>query len=223
MVPHYGIYVIMMRKFQFTELLAKCSSYCLHNINCLNFSPCIRYGGEKPQSCMSVRFNAMGTQVLALRRRLPPILYKTTMETAVCQFYHPDYYNSCTMKSCSFAGENDEYILSGSDDFNLYMWRTTDADRKFVSFFILFLLFILQSINQYIQLIIRIAADKNGQWVDTSHMVLSGHRSVVNQVRYNPQRCLIASSGVEKVIKLWQPFESEGRKAAIFLDPNYPN
>lgn len=93
------------------------------------FSPCIRYG-KTPQSCMSVRFNALGTQVLALRRRLPPILYSASSETTISQFYHPDYYNSCTIKGCSFAGENDEYILSGSDDFNLYMWRATDADRE---------------------------------------------------------------------------------------------
>lgn len=32
------------------------------------------------------------------------------------------------MKSCSFAGENDEYVVSGSDDFNLYIWRVADAD-----------------------------------------------------------------------------------------------
>lgn len=38
-------------------------------------------------------------------------------------------------------------------------------------------------------------------------MVLYGHRSIVNQVRYNPQNCIIASSGVEKVIKIWRPFE----------------
>lgn len=82
---------------------------------------------------MSVRFNSMGTQILALRRRLPPILYGTSNEKPICQFYHPDYYNSCTMKSGSFAGENDEYILSGSDDFNMYMWRTTDADRECLS------------------------------------------------------------------------------------------
>lgn len=92
--------------------------------------PCIQYGGGKPQSCMSARFNTLGTQVVALRRRLPPVLYNTTSEDPVCQFYHPEYFNSCTMKSCSFAGVNDEYILSGSDDFNLYMWRTSDADRK---------------------------------------------------------------------------------------------
>lgn len=36
--------------------------------------------------------------------------------------------------------------------------------------------------------------------------ILIGHRSIVNQVRYNPQKCLIASSGIEKVVKLWTPF-----------------
>lgn len=104
---------------------------------------------------MSVRFNTLGTQILALRRRLPPILYSTANETPICQFYHPDYYNSCTMKSCSFAGENDDYILSGSDDFNLYMWRKTDADRKLrpyswnkkAHFYLCFLIFFLQSIK----------------------------------------------------------------------------
>lgn len=81
---------------------------------------------------MSICFNALGTQVLALRRRLPPILYNTCSAVPVAQFYHSDYYNSCTMKSCSFGGENDEYIMSGSDDFNLYVWRVTDADSKLI-------------------------------------------------------------------------------------------
>lgn len=44
------------------------------------------------------------------------------------------------------------------------------------------------------------------QWIDRHQMVLYGHRSIVNQVRYNGPRCCIASSGVEKVIKLWSPF-----------------
>lgn len=85
---------------------------------------------------MSVRFNTHGTQVLALRRRLPPILYNTQCEDSICQFYHADYYNSCTMKSCTFAGDNDEYVISGSDDFNLYMWRVTDADGKDICAFV---------------------------------------------------------------------------------------
>ena len=44
--------------------------------------------------------------------------------------------------------------------------------------------------------------EKRHQWVDKNQMVLYGHRSIVNQVRYNPQRCILASSGVEKVIKV---------------------
>lgn len=37
-------------------------------------------------------------------------------------------------------------------------------------------------------------------------MVLRGHRSIVNQVRFNYTHNLIASSGVEKIVKLWSPF-----------------
>lgn len=93
--------------------------------------PIIRYGGDDAaQSCMSVRFNSMGTHLLALRRRLPPILYSTLHQDPICQFYNQDYYNSCTMKSCTFAGANDEFVLSGSDDFNLYVWKVSDADRE---------------------------------------------------------------------------------------------
>ena len=65
-------------------------------------------------------------------------------------------------------------LISGSDDFNLYMWK--------------------------------IPTDDSVKWVDSAHMILRGHRSIVNQVRYNPASCLIASSGVEKIIKLWSPF-----------------
>jgi WD repeat-containing protein 22 len=42
--------------------------------------------------------------------------------------------------------------------------------------------------------------------VDSAHMVLRGHRSIVNQVRYNQASCIFASSGVEKIIKIWSPF-----------------
>lgn len=156
--------------------------------------PTIRYGGENAaQSCMSVRFNSLGTQVLALRRRLPPILYSTASPEPICQFYHPDYYNSCTMKSCCFAGGNDQYVLSGSDDFNLYVWRVTDAD-----------------IND------------TDQWVDRNQMVLYGHRSIVNQVRYNPQKCVIASSGVEKIVKLWTPFALEPWRGSLTEEATGP-
>ena len=44
------------------------------------------------------------------------------------------------------------------------------------------------------------------KWVNSAHMVLRGHRSIVNQVRYNQASCIFASSGVEKLIKIWSPF-----------------
>jgi WD repeat-containing protein 22 len=58
------------------------------------------------------------------------------------------------------------------------------------------------------------------QWVEKNQMVLTGHRSIVNQVRYNPQRCLLASSGVEKVIKLWNPFEMENWSGSLLESIN---
>lgn len=40
--------------------------------------------------------------------------------------------------------------------------------------------------------------------VNGAFMVLKGHRSIVNQVRFNPHTYMICSSGVEKVIKVSQ-------------------
>ena len=39
-------------------------------------------------------------------------------------------------------------------------------------------------------------------FVSEAHMVLKGHRSIVNEVRFNPQNFIIASSGVEKIVKV---------------------
>ncbi|XP_066593852.1 DDB1- and CUL4-associated factor 5-like [Prorops nasuta] len=134
----------------------------------------LRYGSDSPpQSCMNVRFNSAGNRLLSLRRRLPPVLYAIDSPVHLCEFDHTGYYNSCTMKSCCFAGDNDEYVLSGSDDFNLYMWKIPNEGVR---------------------------------WVNKAHMVLRGHRSIVNQVRYNSASCILASSGVEKIIKVWSPF-----------------
>jgi DDB1- and CUL4-associated factor 5 len=60
---------------------------------------------------MSVRFNQKGTHVLGLRRRREALIYPTHSEEVSVEFDNPGYYNSCTMKSCCFAGPNDEYVL----------------------------------------------------------------------------------------------------------------
>lgn len=41
-----------------------------------------------------------------------------------------------------------------------------------------------------------------GRVVNGAFMVLKGHRSIVNQVRFNPYTYMICSSGVEKIIKV---------------------
>ena len=103
------------------------------------------------RSSMHVRFNSDGTKILGLRRKLPPILFSIDSPVHLCEFDNPGYYNSCTMKSCCFGGPNDEFVFSGSDDFNLYMWK--------------------------------IPEDGDGtSWQDRAHLVLQGHRSIVNQV-----------------------------------------
>lgn len=147
-------------------------------------TPLLRYTGTllSSQSAMSVRFNNRGTQVLALRRRLPPVLYNLFSTFPIAEFDHPGYYNSCTMKSCSFGGDQDQYVLSGSDDFNLYAWQIPDECYEHEL-----------SVGKPL-------------WVDKANLVLRGHRSIVNQVRYNYTHHLIASSGVEKVIKFWSIF-----------------
>ncbi|XP_077416234.1 DDB1- and CUL4-associated factor 5 [Vanacampus margaritifer] len=141
-------------------------------------STLLRYGGSMSlQSAMSVRFNSTGTQLLALRRRLPPVLYELHSRLPSYQFDNQGYFNYCTMKSCCFAGDCDQYILSGSDDFNLYMWKIPKDP------------------------------DTGGRVVNGAFMVLKGHRSIVNQVRFNPHTYMICSSGVEKVIKVWSPYQ----------------
>lgn len=72
----------------------------------------MKYGSEGV-NCMNVRFSSDGKILLALRRRLPPVIYAVNSSKHLCQFDHPGYYNSCTMKSCCFTGDNDEYIVSG--------------------------------------------------------------------------------------------------------------
>lgn len=72
-------------------------------------SSLLRYGGSMSlQSAMSVRFNSTGTQLLALRRRLPPVLYELHSRLPSFQFDNQGYFNSCTMKSCCFAGDKDQ-------------------------------------------------------------------------------------------------------------------
>lgn len=152
------------------------------------------YGGTNGgvfHNCMSVCFNNDGTYLMTLRRRQPPVIYTLDSSDPYAHFYHTDYFNSCTMKSSCFAGPNDEYVLSGSDDFNIYMWKIPDKQGTLINYNITH--FVYMYLYNFFIL---------GVWVEKTHLILYGHKSIVNQVRYNPYSYTIASSGVEKCIKV---------------------
>lgn len=49
-------------------------------------------------------------------------------------------------------------------------------------------------------------SERNQKWNREAHLNLRGHRSIVNQVRYNSKFHLLISSGVEKIVKVWSPY-----------------
>ncbi|XP_066934607.1 DDB1- and CUL4-associated factor 5-like isoform X2 [Clytia hemisphaerica] len=145
-------------------------------------------------SGMSVRFNILGTRLLALYRKGGPVVYK--LDGSNCEkeishrMNHEKYQNYCTMKSACFAGDKDEYVVSGSDDFNIYVWKIPDL------------------LDERCKL-------------NSPHFILEGHRSIVNQVRYNSHLNLLASAGVEKCIKLWSCFPLRDGEGDLTNDTHY--
>lgn len=57
---------------------------------------------------MSVKFNQYGNQLIALRSKWAPVLYNLNNSKPIIQFDHEDFLNSCTLKSCCFAGDQDQ-------------------------------------------------------------------------------------------------------------------
>ncbi|KZS20357.1 Serine/threonine-protein phosphatase [Daphnia magna] len=142
-----------------------------------------RYPYEK--GAMSVRFNSLGDKLLCIRRREPPKVYHLYRDEDI-QLRADGYSNACTMKSCCFAGDRDEFAIAGSDDHNIYIWRIPATGE-----------------------------DDPDHIVHNAHMVLKGHRSIVNHVRYNSVTCSLASCGVEKMIKIWSPFSFPGSSGGL--------
>uniref|UniRef100_H3CMH5 Ddb1 and cul4 associated factor 5 n=2 Tax=Tetraodon nigroviridis TaxID=99883 RepID=H3CMH5_TETNG len=143
-------------------------------------SSLLRYGGSMSlQSAMSVRFNSARTHLRCLEKRTQLSAATWAGWTMRWCFTNRD---SAPAGSLQAGGGPDQYILSGSDDFNLYMWKIPKDPE----------------------------AGGPGRVVNGAFMVLKGHRSIVNQVRFNPHSYMICSSGVEKVIKLWSPYRQPG-------------
>lgn len=52
---------------------------------------------------------------------------------------------------------------------------------------------------------------KNGRLLE----VLSGHESVVSAISFNPSQAILLSSSWDKTVKLWDVFESKGKRETI--------
>ena len=130
--------------------------------------PIMRYGkhGLKSKSAMCAKFCPDGTKIFALGLRMNPLIYDISSPRALAEFDHPGYFNSCTMKSGAFTPNG--YVLSGSDDFNVYVWKVPDFPS-----------------DQF----------RTTVNIKRADFVLRGHRSIVNQVRFNSTYNVIATSG----------------------------
>lgn len=150
--------VLIIRLFKVTQPFEN-KNRCLH-----------RFPNEK--GAMSVRFDYTGNRLLCLQRREPPKIFHLYHDGNI-QLNAEGYNNACTMKSCCFAGDRDQFAVSGSDDHKIYVWKVPKS-----------------------------IADDEQAIIPDSHLLLAGHRSVVNHVRYNSVSCCLASCGVEKMIKV---------------------
>ncbi|KAJ1349885.1 DDB1- and CUL4-associated factor 5 [Parelaphostrongylus tenuis] len=123
-----------------------------------------------------VEWNSTGTAITALQSHSDPTYIDFTERRQV-ELRDPQYSNVHTIKSITFM--DDSTIMTGSDDFNIYAWRIPDNtdDRS-----------------------------EQRRILPKATFVLKGHRSIVNHVRYSRTNRIIASCGVEKIIKVWSSF-----------------
>jgi DDB1- and CUL4-associated factor 5 len=180
----------------------------------------VRKFTEFKQNVMSVRFNSNGTHIAALRSKLRPVLYALNEITPAYVFDHEEFNNACTLKSCCFAGDQDQYFVSGSDDFSVYIWKIPEL-----------LPYNVEKASGSEKVIEDGDESENDQFqfgagrlnfsnssfksssanlISDAHLKLSGHRSIVNQCRYNKNFHLLATSGIEKIIKIWAPYKMPG-------------
>jgi len=152
------------------------------------------------------------------------MLFSLNNKDPLCIFYNKEYKNTCTLKSCSFAGSEHEFIVSGSDDFRIYCWKIP-KDFKSHEFY--------NSLSEYVL----ISNEREGAPLEDTNLfnyrkrrkiepnsnlqklqlsgfltvpnadcILTGHRSIVNNIIYHPIHPIMCSAGVEKLIKVWSPF-----------------
>lgn len=91
------------------------------------------------------------------------------------QFSAPGYVTPGIGISC-FAGNEDELVVAASSDHRLFVWSLSTDQQV------------------------------NGDRCNNEPLVvLEGHKSIINLVRFNQQSDTLASAGAGKLIELWAP------------------
>jgi len=84
-----------------------------------------------------------------------------------CVHEFKGHLNELTVKEVNYFGFNSEYVISGSDDGNIFIWDS-----------------------------------KTGKIVN---IIENADSEVVNCIQGNPMTMMLASSGIDRTVKLWSP------------------
>eukprot|EP01097_Dermamoeba_algensis_P000947 TRINITY_DN1351_c0_g1_i1.p1 TRINITY_DN1351_c0_g1~~TRINITY_DN1351_c0_g1_i1.p1 ORF type:complete len:272 (-),score=65.29 TRINITY_DN1351_c0_g1_i1:27-842(-) len=159
-------------------------------------TPTIQYSklSGLAKNISGVSFDKLGKHLICSAAKYFPTLYAIEEEIPKCVFENKNFKDYCTYKSAQFGGNDDQFVVSGSDDFRIYVWERPPIDGAPGKE--------EQNTNQ------------NKYWGDDFDIlyarkckaILIGHRSIVNNIAFHPVEPLMVSSGVEKIIKFWSPF-----------------
>ncbi|CAJ0962065.1 unnamed protein product, partial [Mesorhabditis belari] len=149
-------------------------------------------------SCMYGEFNSSGQRMAINRFRESPIVVDL-LNNSMIRLKDERYESSQTIKSIHFA--DDDTVMIGSDNFDIYAWKIPVKPQKSRG--------TVNGIEVF-------------EVIEEATAILKGHRSIVNHVRYNSKLHVLASCGVEKIVKLWSPLEMRESTLTPNLRPITP-
>lgn len=120
------------------------------------------------------------------------------VENRIIRLKDPSYKSFHTIKSVIFA--DDDVVMLGSDDFGIYGWKVPEVlpSQQFEGI----VLNVLDLDSKFVEIVALGIEIFNT--VPQATAVLRGHRSIVNHVRYNQKLKVLASCGIEKIVKVVQ-------------------
>lgn len=80
----------------------------------------------QPEGSIYACYSKAGDLIFSLPRDSPPVLYNSRSPYPLAEFDSEVYHNSSTIKNCSFVGEKDQYVIAGSDSFDVNIWKIPD-------------------------------------------------------------------------------------------------